>query len=375
MIDGTRGDDAPGGLPPHDHAARRTRLREGLEGRWLLVSDPVHVRYLSGFTGSAGHLLVGPASVEDRILTDDRYEARVAREAADLTAHLTRSPVEVAVEHVGRGEVGALAVEADHLSWAQAREAQSLAEDVGIRIVGTTGAVARLRQVKDAAEIARLELANRITVDALAWLFEQVVAPGRTERELATTLERRFVDLGADGVAFPSIVASGPNSASPHHGPTDRRLEHGDLLTVDCGAIVDGYHADHTRTVGIGALDEASRDLHRVVLAAQQAGRAAARAGIRAGEVDRATRSVIEEAGLGERFVHGTGHGVGLQIHEAPSVARDAAATLTAGTAFTVEPGVYVPGLGGVRIEDSLVIDTDGVARVLAEAPRELRLL
>jgi Xaa-Pro aminopeptidase len=273
------------------------------------------------------------------------------------------------------GEEAELAVEADHLTWAAAREVQRLAEEAGLRLVGMTGLIGRLRSVKDDSEVVRLSHANQVTSSALTWLFEEIVQPGRSERELAIALERRFIDLGADGVAFPSIVASGPNSASPHHAPTDRQLAPGDLLTVDCGAVVDGYHADHTRTVGIGHLDDHRRSLYEVVEAAQAAGRAAAVADVRAAEVDRAARQVIEEAGHGAYFLHGTGHGVGLEIHEPPSVAKDATATLEVGTTLTVEPGVYVPGVGGVRIEDSLVIVTDGPARCLTDAPRELRIL
>ena len=366
-----------GPLPPHDHAGRRDRVREGLDGRWLLVSSNVHVRYLAGFSGTAGHLLIGPEPAQDRIITDDRYSERVVNEVPDLHAELTRRPVEVALATVAKlaGEDPVLGVEADDLSWAAARDAQSQAEEVGVRLVGMTDVVSHHRTVKDDAEVARLTRANQLTAAALQWLLDEVVAPRRTERDLAIALERRFIDLGADGVAFPSIVASGPNGASPHHAPTDRLVEAGDLLTIDCGAVIDGYHADHTRTVAIGYLDDQRRHLYAVVQAAQAAGRAAAVADARADAVDRAAREVVDEAGLGERFLHGTGHGVGLEIHEAPSVARDATATLPVGTTLTVEPGVYVPGIGGVRIEDSLVIVPSGPARALTDAPRELRIL
>jgi Xaa-Pro aminopeptidase len=366
-----------GPMPPHDHAARRDRVRQDLEGRWLFVSSAVHVRYLSGFTGSAGHVLLGPDPSADRIITDDRYSERVEAETSHLVVELTRRPLDVALAIVAEHADGepVLAVEADDLTWAAARDAQAAAEEVGIRLVGMSGLVARHRTVKDDAEVARLTRANELTAAALQWLFEEVVAPRRTERDLAVALERRFVDLGADGVAFPSIVASGPNGASPHHAATDRLLEAGDLVTIDCGAIVDGYHADHTRTVALGYLDADRRRIYEVVYAAQVAGREAAVADARAEAVDQAARQVVADAGFGPRFLHGTGHGVGLEIHEAPSVARDATATLPVGTTLTVEPGVYVPGIGGVRIEDSLVIVPNGPARALCDAPRELRIL
>ena len=368
------------GLPPHDHGARRERLRDSLAGRWLLVSHPVNVRYLTGFTGTAGSVLVGPSAEHDRLLTDSRYTERAAREAGDLPLELTRTPQEVATELVREvGDDGAetpvLGIEADHVTWVQAREAQRLTEAAGVRLLGVTGAVSQLRTVKDDAELARLQRANDITASALEWLFTEHVRPGVSERELAITLERRFIDLGADGVAFSSIVASGHNTVSPHHDPGGRQLRPGDLLTIDAGARVDGYHADHTRTVGIGHLGEQARRIHEVVRVAQQAGREAAVEDALTGDVDAAARGVIEEAGYGRWFVHGTGHGVGLEIHEAPSVAKGGTATLAVGTTLTVEPGVYVPGIGGVRIEDSHVIVPDGPARAFTDASRELVIL
>jgi len=369
-------------LPPHDHAARRDRLRATLGGRWLLVGHQINVRYLSGFTGSAGSCLIAPAAEHDRLLTDARYTERAGREAPDLELEVTRTPRTVAVDLIGNvGAVGAdddvpvFGIEADHVTWAEAREAQRTAEAAGLRLLGMTSAVAQLRVVKDDAELARLQRANELTAMALDWLLTERVRPGITEKELAITLERRFVDLGADGVAFPSIVASGPNASSPHHMPGTRALKVGDLVTIDAGALIDGYHADHTRTVGIGQVSPQAQQIHEVVQVAQQAGRDAAVADAVAGDVDAAARTVIEEAGYGRWFVHGTGHGVGLAIHEAPSVAKGATATLAVGTTLTVEPGVYVPGLGGVRIEDSHVIVPDGPARAFTDASRELVIL
>jgi Xaa-Pro aminopeptidase len=236
--------------------------------------------------------------------------------------------------------------------------------------------VTSLRLVKDDAEVARLEAACAITTRALAGILDELVSPGVTERTVATALERRFVDLGGDGVAFPSIVASGPNGAVPHHEPSDRPLERGELVTIDCGAQVDGYHADCTRTVAIGRpRDTELVHVHEVVQAAQAAGRDTVRSGALAADVDAAARSVIADAGYGAAFVHGTGHGVGLQIHEAPAVAQGSAATLRPGIVLTVEPGIYLPGRGGVRIEDTVVVTAEPPARVLTDTPRELRIL
>jgi Xaa-Pro aminopeptidase len=366
--------DARGELPAMDHAGRRGRVRAhltvaGIDA--LLVTDPANVRYLSGFSGSNGQLLVSTAG-DDRLVTDDRYTGRAATESPGIELTLSRDPAEVAL---GASRSARLAIEAEHVTWAAAESLRERGNGQGTEVVGSTGIVESLREVKDAAEVARLALACELTVAAMAWLFAEVVAPGRTERELAIALERNFIDRGADGVAFPSIVAGGPSSAVPHHSPGGRPLQAGDLLTVDCGALVDGYHADCTRTVAIGRLADDLAAVHDLVQRAQAAGREAAVAGATSGDVDAAARAVIEEAGHGERFVHGTGHGVGLRIHEAPAVARGARATLRDGTALTVEPGVYLPGIGGVRIEDTIVVTADGPARILTDIPRDLRVL
>jgi Xaa-Pro aminopeptidase len=366
-----------GSVPPADHPARRRRLRDrvvDLDLDALLVTNPVNVRWLCGFTGSNGQVLLAASGEgEDRLVTDGRYEARAAAEAPGLVVELDRDPLAVARRRHPGGRLG---FEAEHLTWAQGqRLADTVSEDPGGSVEATTGEVERLRAVKDAHEIALLERACEVTTSALGWLFDQHVAPGRTEQELARLLEHRFVDLGAEAAAFDTIVASGPNAAVPHHAPTGRQLQVGDVLTVDCGARVEGYHADCTRTVALGHLPPPMEKVHDLVRRAQSAGRAAALAGATGREVDEAARSVITEAGYGDRFVHGTGHGVGLEIHEAPAVAAGARATLSAGMTLTVEPGVYLPGAGGVRIEDTLVVTEDGPARTLTEMPRELRIL
>ena len=363
-------------LPPHDHAARRERTRQRLlerDASHLLVTDPVNVRYLTGFTGSNGQLLLATAALDDRLITDQRYDQRAATSCPELDRILDRDPLGASLSAMPAS--ASLLVEASHLTWQQGRELTERARDVGVRVDDVDGLVEELRVIKDDAELARLGEACRITQATLTWLFEEVVAQGRTERELAVTLERAFIDAGADGVAFPSIVASGPNAAIPHHEPTQRQVEAGDLLTIDCGAEVDGYHADHTRTVAIGHLDAELREVYDTVRRAQAAGMAVVIEGATGGEVDAAARLVIEEAGYADAFLHGTGHGVGLRIHEAPSVGRESAATLRPGMALTVEPGIYLPGRGGVRIEDTLVVASDAPARALTDTPRELRVL
>ncbi len=361
-----------------DTAARRARLRPALDALGLdllLVTSPPNVAYLTGFTGSNGQLLVARDPTGDRLITDDRYTGRAADEAPDLEVVASRDPGGVAIVTVaavaGDRHLG---VEADDLSWSAAERLRARADERDVEVVATSDLVEPLRVVKDDHEVALLARACRVTTTALEELFAQRLEVGATERDLAVWLERRFVDLGADGVAFPSIVASGPNGAVPHHAPTGRPLITGDLVTIDCGAAVGGYHADCTRTVAVGAATGELVAVHEVVEAAQAAGRAAAVAGATAGDVDAAARAVIDEAGYGAAFVHGTGHGVGLEIHEAPAVARGSAATLVPGTALTVEPGVYLPGIGGVRIEDTIVVTADGAPRVLTDTPRSLRV-
>jgi Xaa-Pro aminopeptidase len=348
----------------------------------LLVTDPRNVRYLTGFTGSNGQALISLEPARDRLITDARYDERAAGEASGLERVLDRDPIGAVLPLVSGGgasgggaEDRLLLVEDHDLSWEAGRDLLERAAACSVEVKGGGRLIEALRLIKDDAEIERIEQACRITQESLEWLFTEVVVPGSTERELVVRLERRFIDSGADGIAFPSIVASGPNAAIPHHEPTDRQLEPGDLLTIDCGAMIDGYHADHTRTVAIGHLDEELTRIHATVVAAQAAGIAAIGPGVVSGEVDAAARAVIAEAGLGDAFLHGTGHGVGLAIHEAPAVARGATATLRPGIVLTVEPGIYLSGLGGVRIEDTLVIAADGTARTLTDTPRELRIL
>jgi Xaa-Pro aminopeptidase len=365
-----------------DHAARRDRVRAALaahDADRLLVTSPPNVRYLTGFAGSNGQVIIGADGAADRLVTDERYAARAASEAPGLEVVLTREPFTPALS----GATDALAVEADHLTWAAAERLRVQAEEARLEVVATTGIVAALRATKDAHEVRWLERACAITTSALAELLTERAVVGATERELATWLERRFVDLGADGVAFPSIVAGGPNGAVPHHAPTDRPLDDGDLLTVDCGAEVAGYHADCTRTVAVGRGDVSGEltEVHDLVARAAAAGRAAAERGgageetepLTGGDIDAAARAVIEDAGYGDAFVHGTGHGVGLEVHEAPALARGSSSPVGVGTVLTVEPGLYLPGRGGVRIEDTLVVTADGV-RVLTELSRSIRL-
>jgi Xaa-Pro dipeptidase len=239
-------------------------------------------------------------------------------------------------------------------------------------LVRAPGLVERLRLVKDDAEVEALRMACAAADRALAELVEHGgLRPGRTEKEVARELETRMLDHGAAGPSFETIVATGANSAVPHHRPTGAVLAAGDFVKIDFGALVDGYHSDMTRTLVLGAPAAWQREIYELVAASQAAGRAALGVGVNVKDVDAASRAVIEEAGYGEQFLHGLGHGVGLEIHEAPSLAKTGEGTLSAGMAVTVEPGVYLEGKGGVRIEDTLVV-RDGDAELLTLTTKNL---
>jgi len=364
----------PDDLPPMDVASRLPALRgllddAGCDG--LVVSELTNIRYLTGFTGSAALVLV---TAHDTVfVTDGRYRDQSADELGrhGITADLRVVPAEpdsaVAGAARDRG-ISRLGLEADAVTWAQQqRWAGTLLTDGDL--VSTSGLVQGLRLVKDPGEVARIRTACAIADRAL----EQVrprLSDRPTESEFAGALDAAMRDLGAADVSFETIVASGPNGAKPHHRPSSRRIVDGDLVVVDFGALLDGYHSDMTRTVAVGDIGDDRRRMLDVVLAAQQAGVEAVAAGVDAREVDRACREVIDEAGWGEAFLHSTGHGVGLDIHEEPRVSGRSTATLVAGHVVTVEPGVYLPDLGGVRIEDTLLV-TDGGSDRLTQAPKD----
>lgn len=358
---------------PSVHAsARRERLRARLAEADLdgyLVTRLVNVRYLTGFSGSNGCLYLGADPAADCFATDGRYVEQAAGEIPDLE----RTTVAEAEWLPARIRPGArIGSESHDLTWESADRLRGVLARA--ELVAAPRWVEALREVKDEIEIGLLRTACAIGDAAFAELLGWV-RPGMTEREVAGRLEADMRRLGADGPSFDTIVASGPNSARPHHRPGSRTLTAGDLLKVDFGALVDGYHSDMTRTVALGDPGPELRAVHTLVLAAQEAGRAAAVAGAGAADVDRACRAVIAEGGHAERFVHPTGHAVGLEIHEAPILHERATATLTDRMAVTIEPGVYLPGLGGIRIEDVVVVRSEGPCDVLTHTPRELLTL
>ncbi|GAA4859625.1 M24 family metallopeptidase [Actinomycetospora straminea] len=369
----TRPERAPGGHARRRDALRRLLREAGLDA--LLVTDLVNVRYLTGFTGSNAALLVHADDEADRgedrtvLATDGRYTTQAAAQTPDLPVLVERACAPALLRR-GEGRAGTVGFDSAHVTVDGHADLLTVLEHGELR--RAPGLVETLRAVKDAGEVDALRQACAAADVALVGMITAGgLAPGRTEREVARDLEERMREAGAEGPSFDSIVAAGAHAAIPHHRPTDAPLADGDLLTMDFGALVDGYHSDMTRTVLIGAPEDWQRDLHALVAEAAAAGRAALAPGVATRDVDAAARDVITAAGFGEHFVHGLGHGVGLVIHEAPAVSATATATLETGMTVTVEPGVYLAGRGGVRIEDTLVVTDDG-AVPLTQSPRDL---
>lgn len=343
----------------------------------LFVTSAANRRYLSGFSGSNAALLIG---VETALLcTDFRYWLQAAEQAPAFTlgkitpdSQLPQLLAEAAVE----AGISRLGFEATHVSVAFHRQLiDAFAElDGAPELVPVQGVVEGLREVKDAAELAVLRRAIAITDAALAAVLP-VLQPEHTELQAAWMLEVAMRERGAAGISFPIIVAAGPNAALPHYQPRDLPLGHDRPIVIDMGARVDSYHADLTRTVVLGTPDDRFRQVYATVLAAQQQAIAGLRPGMTTAAADALARSFITEAGYGDFFAHGLGHGVGLEIHEGPGLRRAAAGQkdqsprLRAGNVFSVEPGIYLAGWGGVRIED-LVLLTDDGSEVLSQAPK-----
>jgi Xaa-Pro aminopeptidase len=352
-----------------DYEGRIGRLRESLAGAGveaLLVTNLTNVRYLCGFSGSNGQLLV--SSTATTFFTDGRYRARAADlvQGADVVVydanlHESLAP---ALASAGTSTVG---IEAATMPVAQRDHLDGKLE--GVDLVATKSLVEELRRRKEPEEVSLLREAIRIGDEAFNWALDRL-GPGRTEREIALELEVEMRRRGADSVSFEPIVGSGPLSAHIHHTPSDRELAAGDLVLLDFGARWQGYCSDLTRTVVLGPASDHQRDVYAIVLAAQAAGIDAVAPGKSGVECDAAARHVVDDAGYGETFGHGLGHGVGLDIHEAPRLHKTSEDTLVVADVVTVEPGIYVSGSGGVRIEDCVLVTEDG-SEVLGKAPKE----
>ncbi len=359
-----------------DAAPRRlARVRERLEALGvdaLLVTTPSNRRWLSGFTGSAGVLLVDAARA--RIATDGRYHEQAAAQAPafELVAAPLRSVASFAaalLDGLGGARLGfepaGLSVAA-HGEWVSAIGALPAADRP--RPVPAAGAIEPLRAIKDADELAALTEAVRIGDEAWA-CAAAAVRPGASERAIAWEARRRAHELGAEDTAFDTIVAAGPNGAMAHHRPDATAVGAGQPVVMDLGAVFGGYRSDLTRTICAGEPDDRFRRVHGAVLAAQEMAEERIEAGMTGAQAHAVAAAVLAAAGYGEAFTHGLGHGVGLDVHEAPRLAADSADVLADGQVVTVEPGVYLPGWGGVRIEDQCVME-NGRLRVLSRAPK-----
>jgi Xaa-Pro aminopeptidase len=332
----------------------------------MLVTDLVNVGYLTGFGGTNGACVCG---ADARVfLTDFRYTERAEAEVEGWEVVTAKDDWlgEIASHLAGRTGFE------DHKMAVRTRAKLEEKLPEGVELEGAGGTVERLRRVKDEAELARIAAAAELADDVWRWSLDRGLA-GRTELDVARAAEARMRELGAEP-SFPAIVAAGPNGALPHAEPGDREIGRGELVVFDMGAKLDGYCSDGTRTFATGEPGERAREVYETVLAAQAAALDAITAGVAGEAADGAAREVIDAAGHGERFGHGLGHGVGLEVHEAPRLSQRSEDTLAAGEVVTVEPGIYLPGELGVRIED-LVVVTDEGHRNLSGLPKKLELV
>jgi Xaa-Pro aminopeptidase len=356
-------------LPAIEYRGRAQQVRDRLDGvPALLVTDLTNIRWLTGFTGSNGWVLLRPDGIV--LGTDGRYADQAA---AQLEAAGVEATVRIGYSHqhlveelvTAAAGLEAVGAEAAHVPFA---EWQRLASELPLR--SADGIIESLRRIKDAGEVARIERACKIADGALA-AVAPMLAERPTEADVRDELEYRMRKLGADGPSYETIVASGPtHAARPHHRPTRTVIEAGHTVVIDVGALVDGYHSDMTRSFVVGDPTPEQREWYDVVLASQLAGLAAVGPGAGARDVDAACREVFRQAGLLEHYLHGTGHGVGLLIHEEPYHSRTSTDELLVGDVVTVEPGLYRGGFGGIRIEDLVTVTSDG-SRILTTSPKD----
>jgi Xaa-Pro aminopeptidase len=351
---------------------RRANLRklvrkEGAEA--LLVTSFTNVTYLTGFTGDDSYLLVGP---KDTILiSDPRYTTQLEEECPDVTHHIRppgRSMLDSVADAVAAAKVSKLAVEADSMSVALFGQISGKLSRASL--LQAAGLVEALRVIKDKQEIEEICLAARYAEKAFA-ILRATLRPERTEKEVAAELEYQLRLLGAAGCSFPPIIAVGARAALPHARPTEQKIGAADFVLVDWGATARQYKSDLTRVLVTGKISPKLQRVYNVVLDAQEQAIAAVRPGMTGREVDAVARGVIKDAGFGKQFGHGLGHGLGLDIHEAPRLAAAAEQVLQPGMVVTVEPGIYLPGWGGVRIEDDILVTKDG-CEVLTNVPKKL---
>ena len=352
---------------------RRKLDAEGLDA--LLISQPENRFYLSGFSGSAGFLIISRDHAF--IATDFRYYEQSARQCPDYTLLKMAGPKPFGWFHEALAEIKPrrLGFEASDASFsfysAIKRSIADLPSEERPRLMSTRGLVETLREVKGSDEIAEIGRAASFADQALAQVVP-AIEPGMTEKQVAWELEKAMRDAGADSISFDTIVASGPNGALPHHHPSDKAIQSGEPVVIDMGARINGYCSDITRTIVVGAADEQLDKVYNTVLDAQLNAIDAVRSGMTGHDADSLARTVIDDAGYGERFGHSLGHGIGLAVHEVPVVGPRGSSVLGKDMVFTIEPGIYIPGWGGVRIEDMVVLE-NGKVRVITKTPKGIR--
>ena len=353
-------------------SCRLDKARKSLDGLSLdslILTNLQDIRYLSGFSGSAALALLRPEKA--CLFLDSRYITQATEEVAGFEViPVTSSPWDSLIGCAKEAKVSRVGFVPSELPYESHRKLREKMEEA--ELVATPSLVSRLRMIKDPEEAETIRTSARLLSQNLEEILS-LIRPGMREKEVAALFEYGLKMNGADRAGFETIVASGPRSAMPHAQASDRSIQSGEFLKIDGGSQWQGYHSDITRTLVLGRAAPRQEEIHQIVLEAHDQAIAAARPGMSAEELDGIARRVIEEAGYGQYFGHGTGHGVGLSVHEEPRIGRESHISLEEGMAFTIEPGVYLPGLGGVRIEDTVLLSADG-AEVVTTTPRGMML-
>lgn len=342
------------------------KLPKNVDG--ALIVSPESRRYFTGFNASDGFLFITKSG--SVFLTDSRYIEAAKNKIICCEVEEQKGKL---MDYAKRFSCKVLAVEADRLTVTQLKNLRKALHGIKLTTVGTDKIIDSFRAVKNEAEIENICKAQRIAEAAFDHILS-FIKVGVTEKEVALELDHYMLSHGADGLSFETIAISGANTSKPHGVPTDKKIEHGDFVTMDYGAVVNGYHSDMTRTVAVGAASDEQKKIYKIVFEAQLAVLRVLKNGVKCSDADKAARDVITEAGYGEYFRHSTGHGVGIEIHEKPFISPKSTATLRSGNVVTDEPGIYIPGKFGVRIEDMALITENG-CKNLTKAPKELIII
>lgn len=342
------------------------KLPKNVDG--ALIVSPENRRYFTGFDASDGFLFITKSG--SVFLTDSRYIEAAKDKIICCEVEEQKGKL---MDYAKRFNCKVLAVEADRLTVTQLKNLRKALHGIKLTTVGTDKIIDSFRAVKNEAEIENICKAQRIAEAAFDHILG-FIKVGVTEKEVALELDHYMLSHGADSLSFETIAISGANTSKPHGVPTDKKIEHGDFVTMDYGAVVNGYHSDMTRTVAVGAASDEQKKIYKIVFEAQLAVLRVLKNGVKCSDADKAARDVITEAGYGEYFRHSAGHGVGIEIHEKPFISPKSTATLRSGNVVTDEPGIYIPGKFGVRIEDMALITENG-CKNLTKAPKELIII